>query len=127
MEEFKREHRYNVIKLKTGKLVDCVVVESDWPEYETVWELIQDRMEGRPNTIESQAARIKELEDRVLRMIRHDFNQICGYCGWESVGENNWEKLQEHVAICKDHPLGKANFRIKELEAEVERLRKVES
>lgn len=68
MREFKREERYIVIKLSklgenkpyTGAFVDysveseiekltghafidCVVVESDWPEYETVWKMIEDR------------------------------------------------------------------------------------
>jgi hypothetical protein len=69
---FKREHRYVVLKntdignfltqteknilaqicdkihaerLKVGKRpLQSVVVESDWPEYETVWEMIADRM-----------------------------------------------------------------------------------
>lgn len=64
---FKREERYMVIKLNKlsdelcsdgltreeiiwraanfGKaLVECVVVESEWPEYETVWELIEERV-----------------------------------------------------------------------------------
>jgi len=33
-----------------GKIpLTCVVVESDWPEYEVVWKMIQDRMEkGKP-------------------------------------------------------------------------------
>jgi hypothetical protein len=26
--------------------LECVVVESDWPEYETVWDMIQGRVEG---------------------------------------------------------------------------------
>lgn len=62
--EFHREERYIVIKRKRLRgdaerairkqlivfgvpLVDCVVVEKDWPEYETVWKMIQDRVEGR--------------------------------------------------------------------------------
>jgi hypothetical protein len=45
---FQREERYIVTKIKTGKRVDCVVVEADWPEYEIVWRMIQDRMEGKP-------------------------------------------------------------------------------
>lgn len=50
-EQFKREIRYSVIKIATGRPVECVVVESDWPEYEIVWKMIQDRMEGRPNEL----------------------------------------------------------------------------
>ncbi len=61
---FQREERYIVIKCKyfingeheayvrklldeqQAVLVDCVVVESDWPEYEAVWRMIEDRMTG---------------------------------------------------------------------------------
>jgi hypothetical protein len=66
MNEFKREERYIVTKIKSGKKVECVVVESDWPEYEIVWKMIQDRMEGKPNIIEQQAetalADVEELK-----------------------------------------------------------------
>ena len=75
--EFKREDRYIVIKrtdldkyvpsysieslesiLQTvlegrkadGKpLLECVVVESDWPEYETTWAAIEARVTGKPS------------------------------------------------------------------------------
>ena len=71
MNSFKREERYMVVKLsklankkpypgafvdysiesQIEKLaghafVDCVVVESDWPEYGTVWKMIQERITG---------------------------------------------------------------------------------
>lgn len=70
--EFQREFRYIVFKLsdlgnsikgdEIRKLSDeyaahraekgkaplaCVVIESDWPEYETVWQMIEDRVTGR--------------------------------------------------------------------------------
>lgn len=74
----KREQRYIVLKLKDieaanidagtlnvfnrvcdsvsavreaqGKFpLDCVVVESDWPEYETVWGMIEKRVDGGNN------------------------------------------------------------------------------
>lgn len=58
---FKREERYVVIKIKDMdsyqcaaldiqmqrmaiKTRKCVVVESDWPEYELVWKVIKDRV-----------------------------------------------------------------------------------
>jgi hypothetical protein len=72
---FKREQRYIVLKVKDTKdltagakerlkkliseiediqltirptrPLECVVVESDWPEYETVWAMIQARMENK--------------------------------------------------------------------------------
>lgn len=65
MSAFKREERYIVVKLKhlAGLQVaplrnflrenrvptlDCVVIESDWPEYEPVWKMIERRMAGQP-------------------------------------------------------------------------------
>lgn len=34
-------------RARQGKLpLQCVVVESDWPEYEKVWAMIQERVEG---------------------------------------------------------------------------------
>ncbi len=64
---FVREQRYIVIKLKllqeraseplrrylkhlNVKPVECVVVEADWPEYETVWQMIEARVTGAPVT-----------------------------------------------------------------------------
>ena len=74
MSEFKREHRYIVFKLtdfdaiphfgpklrsqveglastvawfreRAGKSpLECVIVESDWPEYEPTWKAIKERM-----------------------------------------------------------------------------------
>ena len=61
MNDFKREDRYIVIKksaypsLEIAQLesylaenyiwqMDAVVVESDWPEYEKVWEMIEERV-----------------------------------------------------------------------------------
>lgn len=72
MSEFKRENRYIVLKrsdidrylsmeskrelleiceqLQQGRLNDdradlkCVIVESDWPEYEAVWDMIESRI-----------------------------------------------------------------------------------
>ncbi|MDG3721568.1 hypothetical protein L5B98_05780 [Pseudomonas aeruginosa] len=70
MSEFKRENRYIVIKRKDLALVpvayrrslveplgslmshiphrEYVVVESDWPEYETVWRMIEARVTSAP-------------------------------------------------------------------------------
>lgn len=72
MSEFQRENRYIVFKVKdveelpkTDKValmlacdgiksvrkargktpsLECLVIESDWPEYEIVWQMIEDRM-----------------------------------------------------------------------------------
>lgn len=37
-------------RFMSGKApLNCVVVEDDWPEYETVWKMIADRVDGTPN------------------------------------------------------------------------------
>lgn len=36
----------NVRGFRGKKPLECVVVESDWPEYEPVWNMIEDRMAG---------------------------------------------------------------------------------
>lgn len=33
--------------------VECVVVEADWPEYETVWKMIEDRCTATPSENQS--------------------------------------------------------------------------
>lgn len=60
MKDFKREERYTVIKhnqLTETQMqylkdciygegiptVECVVIESDWPEYEHFWKMIEER------------------------------------------------------------------------------------
>lgn len=65
MREFKREIRYTVIKhnqLTESQIqylkncifgegiptVEAVVIESDWPEFEPVWRMIDDRVSGAP-------------------------------------------------------------------------------
>ncbi|MGA1853007.1 hypothetical protein VH570_19420 [Sphingobium sp. HT1-2] len=63
LEPFQREERYIVIKRRNlspaqervihnqlsaieVRTTECVVVESDWPEYETVWSMIEARCTG---------------------------------------------------------------------------------
>lgn len=67
---FEREERYIVIKRKHLSaiqetalrahmarlgigIIDCAVVERDWPEYEPVWRMIEDRVTGntRPSPV----------------------------------------------------------------------------
>jgi hypothetical protein len=71
MSDFKREDRYFVFKrsdvpedaiatletlrqiadhlreIKGKAPLECVVIESDWPEYESVWQMIEDRVIGK--------------------------------------------------------------------------------
>ena len=45
------------IRSKRGKdVLKSVVIESDWPEYETVWKMIEDRMtaKGKPEPVDDE-------------------------------------------------------------------------
>lgn len=92
MSEFKKEFRYLVFKIKDVDLylteqekysllciadelavcradagknpLQCVVVEDDWPEYETVWKMIRDRTEGKQTKLEDIRSRVARLEER---------------------------------------------------------------
>ena len=62
MSEFQREERYIVLKLsrlpvreaaylraiQKDAIVESVVVEADWPEYDLVWLMLAHRMSGKP-------------------------------------------------------------------------------
>lgn len=75
LKPFKREERYIVVKIKDHNpdsilqlrdrldelaigTTECVVVESDWPEYETVWAMIEARCNGNVETGVTQADRL---------------------------------------------------------------------
>ncbi|HGP4248532.1 TPA: hypothetical protein ACLM19_004711 [Pseudomonas aeruginosa] len=85
MSEFKREERYLVLKLKDLSPAaeehirqyvaarnlpnrQCVVVESDWPEYELVWTMIEARVAGRPSAMEILAAEAQALREEVAAL-----------------------------------------------------------
>lgn len=96
--EFTRERRYIVIKLSDVKIalsvaeqreleslckfvlsgrqmrgkpdLQCVVVESDWPEYEPTWKAIEARMNGVPDScaaLRSRASLADELANALER------------------------------------------------------------
>lgn len=48
--------------------LECVLIESGWPEYEIVWKMIQDRVEGGPTNSPNSAPRTPSCE-RMLRGI----------------------------------------------------------
>lgn len=78
-EQFEREDRYIVLKLKRlpgdeaeyirdchpQAMVDCVVVERDWPEYHLVWAMIEHRMAGKPVPDFNLWRRSNELQERL--------------------------------------------------------------
>jgi hypothetical protein len=47
--------------------LECVVVESDWPEYEPTRDAIQRRMEGRPTREAELLSLISELKEELTR------------------------------------------------------------
>jgi len=96
--KFKRENRYLVFKIKDveGALnkreqenlkellmnvnnwrellmrkpdLKCVVIESDWPEYEPVWKMIQNRVEG------NKGGKV----DNLVKTLRLGFGSQAGY------------------------------------------------
>lgn len=79
MSEFKRENRYIVLKLnrlpkdeteylrdcQAKAMVDCVVVEHDWPEYNLVWAMLEHRIAGKPVPDFNLWRRAGELQQRL--------------------------------------------------------------
>jgi hypothetical protein len=87
MSAFQREDRYIVIKRNDLKKVpvayrshlvdpmfsllghlprrECVVVESDWPEYHLVWAMLEHRMAGKPVPDFNLWRRADELKQRL--------------------------------------------------------------
>lgn len=71
MSEFKREERYMVLKLSRlpsdeaeylrdcmkSAMVECVVIEKDWPEFESTWAAIEARMTGQISAAEQAEAK----------------------------------------------------------------------
>jgi hypothetical protein len=57
-------------KVRVGRLNDgkqdqqYVCVAADWPMYETVWKMVEDYVDGKPDEIESLRARVAELEQQ---------------------------------------------------------------
>ena len=96
MSKFKRENRYIVHKIgKPDWNKSCVIVEEDWPEYEIVWKMLQDRVEGKPNIIEQQAAKIAELIEKA-----------SAHLAEEQQYSPQWEKTQRELkqAIASTEP-----------------------
>ena len=126
--EFKQEERYIVFKLsdveehftpgekqqlarlaevqrvgreEVGKApLECVVVESDWPEYESTWRAIEDRVTG---TQPSPAALVGAVADLIAQMeivsrvgfvdTPDDKDSCAAFC----VAEGSWLELMSAV------------------------------
>lgn len=110
--EYSRDVRLGIERIKEleGKMDEKV--------FENLIEGYEGRIEELKEVVRDYwglEAKVKELEEKVLRIIRGEFKQICCYCGWESK-EGQWEELQAHLRECKQHPLCQALEHIKELE-----------
>lgn len=114
--KFKREERYVVFKLtdlcnslkgdeirqlameyaeqrrlKGKPPLECVVVESDWPEYEPTWKAIEARMTGSPEESAIQtAARIMNIE--LIRELDTLRAKVEATEKQEPVARFNWSK-----------------------------------
>src|SRR5678816_449878 len=44
--EFRRQHLAALKAENSAALVDCLVIEKDWPEYEVAWSMIEARVTG---------------------------------------------------------------------------------
>jgi hypothetical protein len=95
MKNFKHEDRYMVVKLSLlsdefnedgmqrsdviyrnahfGKaMVECVVVESDWPEYDKVWKMIEQRVTGTTPNVDQVAL---DCMQRIMSILDADWKR----------------------------------------------------
>ena len=63
--------------------------------------------------------RVKELEEKLLDVVRGNFPQICSFCGFEAKPPNGWAELQEHIHSCPVHPLAISRAQNSRLKAEL--------
>ena len=128
--QFKREQRYFVVKVKDAKeyldahqleklaeiadtisegrakngipAVECVVVESDWPEYEPIWKAIEARVTGaQPAPIIPEGWKpIPEKHPTfdLVDLRLADGSVLCG-CVPQSDGDYWWEGPSGEVFI----------------------------
>ncbi|HWG89147.1 MAG TPA: hypothetical protein VN679_15285 [Candidatus Acidoferrales bacterium] len=66
--EYLAKTRDHIRDMMGKQPLECVVVESDWPEYETVWDMIQGRVEGEQAERSLVNADFGKLEERVIAM-----------------------------------------------------------
>lgn len=57
-------------------VLDCLVIEKDWPEYEDTWKLIQDRV------IQELQKKCQCLHEDQYEVVNMDYTEIvCKRCG----------------------------------------------
>jgi len=119
--QFKREQRYFVVKVKDAKeyldahqleklaeiadtisegrekdgipAVECVVVESDWPEYEPTWNAIEARMTGAQPAPSAQDDVMREhVMDAVAKALgdAYDCTRVWSAWGYGTMGSDDF-------------------------------------
>ena len=109
MSDFQREERYVVFKLRdlvetekdavlrlansiNAQEIECVIVESDWPNYEHTWQTIERVSDG---SYSDPYAEIERLQSRVAELeITHDGQAASVPKQWR----DTMEELEERVA-----------------------------
>lgn len=114
MSEFIKEQRYIVIKLKdadrhlddddrdllTGVLekirigrmlcgkqpLECVVVESDWPEHDAVWRMVEARCSSSKENIKDG------LREAMVNLINQSKRRMCA--------NGNWKECRDATISC---------------------------
>lgn len=142
MSDFKRERIYFILKTKhlneeqcqklTGIAdsinhppLECVVVESDLPNYEDTWKAVEQVANGEYQSpyelIEHQQARIEELEQReqelaaTVNRLREDLKAILGWRELRDTKNIPIERIEE-IAREAIEAAGKQNLNAVKLE-----------
>ena len=94
MSEFQREERYIALKLsrlpareatylraiQKDAIVESVVVEADWPEYDLVWLMLENRMSGKPAPDFNDVRCVDELKHRISEfedLLQLSLDSLC--------------------------------------------------
>jgi hypothetical protein len=74
-------------------------------------------------TCEQLEAQLAAANEKVLRVVRGDFTQICSHCGWEAQASGaSWDELQAHIKECPEHPIRALNEKIVAQQARIAEL-----
>lgn len=80
-------------------LLECVVVEKDWPEYETVWQMIANRVDNKEEPIQKLFEKLRNRFSIVphdeIPLTREEFNELfAAYSAW-SIRKENFPNIGE--------------------------------
>lgn len=124
MNKFQRENRYLVFKIKDIEAADSkmpikeiltsislelpdrqyVVVESDWPEYEQVWNMLEARMTGRSTELEKLKSEVSHLDNIISGLLSalYELTTIVKIHS-ETTGNNfAWAEVSEAEALLNE-------------------------